>query len=98
MNSGSGQSITTVNGKVLRIDVKDGADDFPEDANRNYRIPPGNPLVGREGRDARDLAYRHPQPVALDLRPLERRPVGWPRCSGGLPGEINHLSGVAHPT
>lgn len=36
-------------GKVLRIDV-DG-DDFPEDPERNYRIPPDNPFVGSEGDD-----------------------------------------------
>jgi glucose/arabinose dehydrogenase len=36
-------------GKILRIDV-DG-DDFPADATRNYRIPPGNPFVGIDGDD-----------------------------------------------
>jgi glucose/arabinose dehydrogenase len=46
------QSITGANalwGKVLRIDV-DG-DDFPADAERNYRIPAGNPFVGIAGED-----------------------------------------------
>lgn len=36
-------------GKMLRIDV-DG-DDFPEDAARNYAIPPDNPFVGIDGDD-----------------------------------------------
>jgi glucose/arabinose dehydrogenase len=38
----SGQRGTTFLGKLLRLDV-DG-DDFPEDANRNYAIPPTNPF------------------------------------------------------
>ena len=36
-------------GKVLRIDV-DG-DDFPTDPDRNYAVPPTNPLVGMTGDD-----------------------------------------------
>ncbi len=36
-------------GKVLRIDVN--GDDFPQDPNKNYAIPPDNPFVGKEGRD-----------------------------------------------
>lgn len=36
-------------GKMLRLDV-DG-DDFPSDANRNYRVPPSNPFVGIAGED-----------------------------------------------
>ncbi len=38
------QSLSSLWGKVLRIDV-DG-DDFPADAEANYRIPAGNPYVG----------------------------------------------------
>lgn len=34
-------------GKILRIDVD--ADDFPGDPDRNYAIPPDNPLVGVSG-------------------------------------------------
>ena len=34
-------------GKILRIDVD--ADDFPGDPDRNYAIPPDNPLVGVAG-------------------------------------------------
>jgi len=36
-------------GKILRIDVN--ADDFPDDADRNYAIPPDNPFVGGDGDD-----------------------------------------------
>jgi glucose/arabinose dehydrogenase len=39
------QNLRELLGKLLRIDV-DG-DDFPGDANRHYRIPPGNPFVNR---------------------------------------------------
>ncbi len=36
-------------GKILRIDVN--GDDFPEDPERNYRIPPENPFVATAGDD-----------------------------------------------
>lgn len=51
-----GGNITTTNpaqntnsllGKILRIDVS--GDDFPADANRNYRIPSNNPFTGGGG-------------------------------------------------
>jgi glucose/arabinose dehydrogenase len=41
------QNVNVPLGKLLRIDV-DG-DDFPTDAQRNYRIPPGNPYAGGGG-------------------------------------------------
>ena len=43
------QNIDSLLGKILRIDV-DG-DDFPEDPQRNYAIPPDNPFVGQAGAD-----------------------------------------------
>jgi glucose/arabinose dehydrogenase len=36
-------------GKILRLDVS--GDDFPTDANRNYKIPASNPFVGLDGDD-----------------------------------------------
>jgi hypothetical protein len=42
--AGSPQDLNGFGGKILRIDV-DG-DDFPADAQANYRIPHDNPLVG----------------------------------------------------
>lgn len=42
------QNLNDVLGKMHRIDV-DG-DDFPADANRDYAIPPSNPLAGGGGR------------------------------------------------
>lgn len=39
----SGQSLDTLLGKILRIDVN--GDDFPADANRNYAIPIDNPFA-----------------------------------------------------
>ncbi|MEE8153549.1 MAG: PQQ-dependent sugar dehydrogenase [Phycisphaerales bacterium] len=44
-----GQNLDSLLGTILRIDV-DG-DDFPNDPDRNYTIPPDNPFVGREGAD-----------------------------------------------
>lgn len=45
------QNLGLLLGKMLRIDVggygpNDDADDFPADANANYRIPAGNPFLG----------------------------------------------------
>lgn len=52
-------------GKILRVDV-DG-DDFPNDANRNYSIPPANPFVGQVG-DDEIFAYglRNPYRCSFD--------------------------------
>jgi glucose/arabinose dehydrogenase len=48
--TGNGQDITNnLLGKILRIDVN--GDDFPEDPNRNYAIPPTNPFAGIPGDD-----------------------------------------------
>ncbi|MFG0306667.1 MAG: PQQ-dependent sugar dehydrogenase [Phycisphaerales bacterium JB040] len=46
---GNGQSLETLLGKMLRIDV-DG-DDFPADNARNYAVPSSNPFVGVSGLD-----------------------------------------------
>ncbi len=49
-SSERGQDLTSLLGKILRIDV-DG-DDFPGEPNRNYAIPLDNPFVGDpNGRD-----------------------------------------------
>lgn len=42
--SDNGQNLTSLLGKLLRIDVN--GDDFPTEANRNYAIPPTNPFAG----------------------------------------------------
>jgi glucose/arabinose dehydrogenase len=48
--TGNAQDVTdNLLGKLLRIDVS--SDAFPEDANRNYAIPPTNPFVGQVGDD-----------------------------------------------
>lgn len=41
------QNTSSLLGKILRIDVS--GDDFPADANRNYRIPAGNPFAAGGG-------------------------------------------------
>lgn len=47
---GNSQDITNnLLGAMLRIDVN--GDDFPDDANRNYRIPANNPFVESNGDD-----------------------------------------------
>ncbi len=47
---GNGQDLTdNLLGKMLRLDVS--RDDFPNDENRNYGIPPTNPFVGADGDD-----------------------------------------------
>ncbi len=49
---GNAQDLTdNLLGKILRLDVSEGADDFPGDPQRNYAIPPDNPLVGVTGDD-----------------------------------------------
>ncbi|KKK75600.1 hypothetical protein LCGC14_2872090, partial [marine sediment metagenome] len=52
--AGTGNSQDTTNnllGKLLRIDVGVGVDDFPGDPNRNYGIPASNPFVAVSGDD-----------------------------------------------
>jgi glucose/arabinose dehydrogenase len=46
---GNAQDPTNLLGKILRIDVN--GDDFPNDPNRNYKIPAGNPYIGQAGED-----------------------------------------------
>lgn len=43
-SSARGQDLTSLLGKILRIDPN--GDDFPTEPNRNYAIPPDNPFVG----------------------------------------------------
>ena len=43
------QNLDVLLGKLLRLDVD--SDDFPQDPDRNYAIPPDNPFVGVDGAD-----------------------------------------------
>ena len=43
------QDLDSLLGKILRIDVDD--DEFPDDPERNYAIPPDNPFVAMAGAD-----------------------------------------------
>ncbi len=43
------QNINSLRGKILRLDVN--GDDFPDEPDRNYAIPPTNPFVGKDGAD-----------------------------------------------
>jgi hypothetical protein len=38
-------------GKILRINPNPAVDDFPNDPDKNYTIPPGNPFIGIPGDD-----------------------------------------------
>lgn len=53
--TGNGQLLTTNLGKMLRIDVN--GDDFPTDANRNYRVPASNPFFGSTTANPEIWAY-----------------------------------------
>jgi glucose/arabinose dehydrogenase len=46
---GNGQNKNAYLGKMLRLDVH--GDDFPDDPDRNYAIPPTNPFVDADGLD-----------------------------------------------
>jgi len=63
------QNLDSLLGNILRIQVGiDGqADDFPEDAERNYAIPSGNPYVGTSGADEIWVSgLRNPWRFSLD--------------------------------
>lgn len=65
--TGNAQDITdNLLGKILRIDV--AVDDFPEDDERNYAIPPSNPFVDKTG-DDEIWAYglRNPWRASFDM-------------------------------
>ena len=76
---GNGQSLSTLLGKMLRIDPTPSGDS-------PYRVPADNPFVGRAGRTTGDLGLRLAQPVAVLVRPSDRRPMDRgrrPECVGG---------------
>ncbi len=76
---GNGQLLTTLLGKMLRIDVANST------MANTYAIPPTNPFVGncalqcqrqRRGQLSRDLRLWFPQPLALELRPRDATSCG----------------------
>ena len=75
-----GLDLSTLLGKILRID--------PEpDGELALHGPADNPFVGTDGARARDLLLRPPQPVALLLRPRDRRPDDRRRRPGRRGGD-----------
>ena len=76
---GHGQSLGTLLGKILRIDPR-------RSGSRPYSVPRDNPFVGRSGARGRDLQLRAAQPVALLVRPPDRRPDDRRRRPGRLGG------------
>jgi hypothetical protein len=63
--NGSGQSLGTLLGKILRIDARPGN-------GRPYRIPAGNPFTGRAGSRPEIWDYGAAQPLAVLIRPGHR--------------------------
>ena len=59
---GNGQSLDTLLGKMLRIDVN--GDDFPADADANYAIPAYESVRRRCGCSRRDLGLRAAESLA----------------------------------
>ncbi len=78
----TGQDCSDLLSSILRIDV----DHEATAASQELRGPEGQPVRRHEGRAARDLGLRLPQPVADELRPQDRRPVGR-RCRLGTVGD-----------
>jgi glucose/arabinose dehydrogenase len=62
----NGQDLQIWLGKILRVNVN--GDDFPNDPNRNYAVPPGNPFVGDPNAFAEIWAYgvRNPWRFSFD--------------------------------
>lgn len=60
------QNLAELFGKMLRLDVN--GDDFSDDPERNYRIPPDNPFSGRSGARPEIWAYglRNPWRASFD--------------------------------
>ena len=65
--AGNAQSLSSPLGKILRIDPR-------ASGGRPYTIPSVEPVRRARGRARRDLLLRAAQPVALLLRPRQRRP------------------------
>ena len=64
---GNAQDLGSLLGKILRIDPRAGG-------GRPYPVPGSNPFVGPLRRARRGLQLRPAQPVALLVRPQDRRP------------------------
>jgi glucose/arabinose dehydrogenase len=63
--SDNAQNLSSLLGKMLRLDVS--GDDFPADANRDYRIPAGNPFAGGGGApEIWALGLRNPFRASID--------------------------------
>jgi glucose/arabinose dehydrogenase len=62
------QYLDNVYGKMLRVDVTDGLDAYPADANKNYGIPAGNPYVGQAGKLGEIIhsGFRNPWRASFD--------------------------------
>lgn len=84
------QNLTVAHGKLVRLDVTPGADDFPEDGARNFAVPPGNPFVTTAGALPEIFAFglRNPWRASFDRLSGEFW-IG--DVGGGTSGEIDHI-------
>jgi hypothetical protein len=94
--------VTSQYGKMLRINPT--GDDFPSIADRNYRIPPGNPVpnTGTNRPEIWQIGLRNPWRWSFDRWPNPSTPNGqgdmWVFDVGGSPaGEVNRLVGIGSP-
>ncbi len=85
----TGQDVGDLLSSILRIDVD------RRDPGRAYRVPPDNPFVHQPGRPAGGLGLRAPQPLADELRPRDRRPVGRRRRLGAVGADLSASSAAA---
>ncbi|MBY0398200.1 MAG: PQQ-dependent sugar dehydrogenase [Thermoleophilia bacterium] len=96
MQSSNAQSVATLKGKMLRIDVLSGIDDFPGDALNNYHVPFGNPLATRAGAmpEIWHIGLRNPWRWSFDRWTGDM----WVCDVGGSrAGEVDRLAGPGTP-
>lgn len=94
--------LTSQAGKVLRINPQ--GDDFPDDTERNYSIPAGNPVAntGTNRPEIWQIGLRNPWRWSFDRwpNPLAANGQGdmWIfEVGGGNAGEINRVVGAGQP-
>ena len=84
----NGQNLGSLLGKLLRIRPATGASGPP------YTIPPDNPFAQPAGSQAGDLLVRAAQPMAIQLRPKDGRPLDRRRRPEHPRGDRPHREGA----
>ena len=70
-----------------------GSTSITRSRGKPYRVPPDNPFVNTPGARPGDLGVRLPQPLADELRPRHRRPVGRRRRLGAVGDDLPGRAG-----